>query len=688
MAGDIRAAAALLVAVAAALVAAPAGAGAAAPPPKLPDPTYRSVSKEVLIPMDDGVQLAGTVDFPSRDGSTPAPGRFPVVLQMTPYGRNGVSGAFPSDVFATRGIVGVVVDVRGTGGSGGDLSGNYFSPREQRDAGETVEYFGTQPYSTGKVGMAGGSYVGITQLEAAEQQPPHLAAITPAVPISDLYRDGFAHGGIENLSFDLQYVGVQGGPGAAGTNTDPALLQATLAAKAGQSPPGTIAFDYLSRPDDDAFYRDRSPIYHADRIRVPTLVLGSWHDGLMRGSLEMYSALARRRGVETRLYMDPCTHKGCGPPFAPFTNPPNVESAADEEAVLFEFLDRYLRGATTPDRPPVTYFLQGGDAFRTADAWPPAGTTYERLPLGPGTLGAGAVATDATGRYVADPAAGFSMAFDDYGTVAASPYVPTDQRLEGPHGLTFRTAPFTAPRDLTGPLALHLVAASSATDTDWYAKLADVAPDGSESIITEGALRASHRALDPAKTRPERPYHTDTDPQPIEPGRFYDYDIEIWPTAYELAPGHRLQVRLTSTDAPTHLDGTVVVDRDHPEATRIDLLPPATQTVRYRGSYLVAPVQRPVPAAAAAAEQAPACGTRARHVRLRRGRTVVRATLTRRGRAVRHALVRVRGLGLSRHARTDRHGRVRLVGRARRSGRATVSAALCGGRLTVSAGRR
>jgi hypothetical protein len=676
-----------LVAVVAVVVTCGAAPALGAPPPKLPDPTYQSVSKEVLIPMDDGVELAATVAWPSRDGKTAAPGRFPVVLEMTPYGRNGVSGAIAPDFFATRGMAGAVVDVRGTGGSGGDLSGNYFSPREQRDAGETVEYFGTQPWSTGKVGMAGGSYVGITQLEAAEQQPPHLAAITPAVPISDLYRDGFAHGGIENLFFDLQYIGVQGGPGFAGTNTDPALLQATVANKAGQGPPGTIAFDYLARPDDDAFYRDRSPIYRADRIRVPTLVVGAWHDGLMRGSLEMYTALARRPGVETRLFMDPCTHKGCGAPFAPFTDPPNVEDANGQAAVIFEFLDKYLRGATTPDRPPVTYFVQHRDEFRTADAWPPRGTTYERLALGPGTLGGAGVAGDATGQYVADPAAGFSMAFDDYGTVAASPYVPTDQRLEEPHGLTFRTAPFTAPRDLVGPLALHLVAASSASDTDWYAKLADVAPDGSESIITEGALRASHRALDPAKSRSERPYHTDTSPQPIEPGRFYDYDIEIWPTAYQLAPGHRLQVRLTSTDAPTHLDGTVVVDRDHPDATRIDLLPPATETVRYRGSYLVAPIQGPV-AAPAAARSAPACAarTRTRHVRLDRGRaTVVRATLTRGRHAVRGALVRVRGPGLSRRARTDRHGRVRLVVRARRSGRATVATALCGGRLRVSA---
>jgi putative CocE/NonD family hydrolase len=576
-----------LAGAAAVLVLAPQAA-ASSPPPVLPEPTYGSVAKEVLVAADDGVQLAGTITFPSLDGKTPAPGRFPVVLSMTPYGRNGVCGCPAPALFATRGMISAVFDVRGTGGSGGNLDGNYFSPREARDGYDLVEYLGTRRYSTGKVGMAGGSYVGITQYLTAEQQPPHLTAIAPQVAISDLYRDGFAHGGIPNLFFDGQYIAVQGAPGTAGVNSDPSLLQATLEAKLGQSPPGSIAFDYLSRPNDDRFYRDRSPIYHARRIQVPVLDLGQWHDGLLRGETEMYRALARRRGVETRLFMDPCTHKGCGAPFAPLNNPPGLE---DSSALIFEFLDHYLRGADIPARPPVTYYLQGRDRYRQAADWPPPGTDYRRLELGAGSLGGSAPARSApqTESYVSDPAAGFSMAFSQYGTVAISPYVPTDQRLEEPQGLTFRTGASARPRALVGPLALHLTASSSATDTDWYVKLADVAPDGSETVITDGALRASHRALDPRKSTPQRPYHTHTNPQPIEPGRFYRYAIEIWPTAYELQPGHRLQLRLTSSDLPTHLPGTFDLDRAHPTDATVALNSPATNTVRLGESYLLVP---------------------------------------------------------------------------------------------------
>jgi hypothetical protein len=137
------------------------------------------------------------------------------------------------------------------------------------------------------------------------------------------------------------------------------------------------------------------------------------------------------------------------------------------------------------------------------------------------------------------------------------------------------------------------VASSTASDTDWYGKLADVGPGGSQAIITEGMLRASHRQLDEGRSSAASPYHVHTSPQPIAPDKDYAYEISIWPTAYQLAAGHRLQLRVTSTDLPTHFDGYVFADRDNPAATKIEALPPATNTVREGGrdgSWLTIPV--------------------------------------------------------------------------------------------------
>ncbi len=561
------------------------------PPPMLPEPTYpKTVAQEISIPMDDGVRLGATVTFPSLDGETPAPGTFPVVLSMTPYGRVLLCSCPDQALFATRGIIAAVVDIRGAGGSEGNLNENYFSPREARDGHALVEYFGTQPYSSGKVGMSGGSYLGITQLLTAALQPPHLAVITPQVALSDLYRDAYAHGGILNLFFDVQYLAVQGGPGLVGVNLSPPLLEQTVMGKLTQLTGTPILFDYLERPNDDPWYQARSPIYGADRIQVPTLMLGGWRDGFSRGTIEMFHALAQRPGVETRLYMDPCTHKGCGAPLAPLTNPPGVD---DLGAIIFEFLAKHLLDTPTPERSKVRVYTQGGNRYLEAGQWPPPATQLLRLYLDQDRLSAAVPATAAQRRYFTNPLAGLSMSFDFFGTVAISPYLPTDQRLEAAQGLTFRTEPLSETLTLAGPSALHLVAASTATDTDWIVKLADVAENGSETIISNGYLRASHRALDTARSREGVPYHTHIDPTPITAGERYRYDIEIWPTAYELPAGHRLQLRLTSYDVPTHAPASIRLDRRNLLATQIKPMLPAFNSVATGGddpSYLLLPV--------------------------------------------------------------------------------------------------
>ena len=157
--------------------------------------------------------------------------------------------------------------------------------------------------------------------------------------------------------------------------------------------------------------------------------------------------------------------------------------------------------------------VQQADEHLAATRWPPRGTRFRRLALGPGTLGRRA--GQGTASFVTNPAAGFSLAFNKFGTGAASPYVPLDQRLEGAHGLTFRTEALERPSDLVGP------------------------------------------------------------------------------TAYRLAAGHQLQLRVTSSDLPTHLPGSASVDRDRPQDARIDLHPPATNTIRFAGSHLLVPTRAP-----------------------------------------------------------------------------------------------
>src|SRR4051812_39173979 len=535
--------------------------------------------------MDDGVQLAGDLYLPSKDGRTVAPGRFPVILTMTPYGRN--LGQTRAD-WAQRGYVGTIFDIRGAGGSEGNLNDNYFSPRESRDSAEVIEYLGRRSYSNGRVGMIGGSYEGITQLLAAANQPPHLKAIVPSVPLSDLYRDATYHGGILSQFFGAQYLAVQGAPGLVGSN-DPGDAPHTILAKLDQAQSKPIAFDYLESNIDGPFFRARSPIEKANRIKVPMLLYGGWFDGLSaRGGPEMFNAPRRRRGVETRIVMDPITHKGNGPPFNLSGYDPKIDDFAKTRD---EFLAHYLEGKPEPKRKPVKIFLMGRDKYLQGSRFPLAGTREDRLFLKEGTTSPAPVAS---GRqsYFTNPSAGFSVTFDRHGTVAASPYMPIDQRSEDQEGLVWTSKPLEAPLAVAGPISMRLVASSTANDTDWYVRISDVRPDGSTLLLTPGYLRASHRALDPRKSTALRPYHTHNSPSPITPGKRVTYAIEVWPTANEFEKGHRIRFQLASADAPNHMPGTLHLDRANPANDSFTPLPPATNTVYYGSTSLLLPVIR------------------------------------------------------------------------------------------------
>jgi putative CocE/NonD family hydrolase len=237
---------------------------------------------------------------------------------------------------------------------------------------------------------------------------------------------------------------------------------------------------------------------------------------------------------------------------------------------------------TVPDLPRVRLYVQQADQYLDTTVWPPKSTKTRREYLGSSEITPKRPAESSAG-YLTDPAAGLSMSFDEQGTVAASPYIPLDQRLEEEQGLTWRSPVLSQPLTLAGPISLHLVASSTAPDTDWFAKISAVAPDGTQSIVSEGQLRASLRALAPKSTSKE-PLETLATPEEPTPGTFYDYEIALAPTAYQFAAGDQLQLRLTSYNMPNALPGTIDFDSSEPADTTFTPLLPATNTVRLGGS--------------------------------------------------------------------------------------------------------
>ena len=439
--------------------------------------------------------------------------------------------------------------------------------------------------------MAGGSYVGITQYLAAEQQPPHLAAITPAVAISDLYRDGLR---ARRHPEPLLRRAVHRRPGRARRGR---REQRPVAARRHAGGEGRA-----SRRRDDRVRLPRAPerrrllprpladLPRATTSRCRCSIIGGWRDGLLRGAPEMYRRLARRRGRRDAALHRPVHAQGlrravraADRPARACTTSARWRSSSSSKHLRGRAGARSGRASSTTSR--------GATSTRAPTSWPPP-ARVRALELGAGRSASASGRRDAV--YVTNPAAGLQHGLRPlrHRRRAARTSRPTS-------GSRARRGSRSARPRSSEPLRAGRPARAAprrVLDRDRHR----LAREARRRRARTAASRSSPTARCAPRTArstagestPERPYHPHTDPQPIEPGRFYEYDVEIWPTAYELAPGHRLQLRLTSTDLPTHLPGSIAFDRNDPAAAQIDLFSPATNTVKLDGDERCLPIGR------------------------------------------------------------------------------------------------
>ncbi|WP_245431034.1 CocE/NonD family hydrolase [Rhodoplanes roseus] len=504
--------------------------------------------KDVPVPVGDGLVLRANVFRPEGEG------RFPVVMAHGLYGKDvhfadgfapqwerlaalhpdlfttGTSGRFlrwetvDPEVWVPDGFVVVQVDSRGSGKSPGYLDPR--SPREIQDYHDAIEWAGKQPWSNGKVGLIGISYYAFTQWAVAALQPPHLAAIVPWEGFLDYYRDAYRHGGIFSDGFTSawwprQVLVNQHGNGETRyrdrdtglPNTGPALSPAML-----ESNRTDYVGEFLRHPLFDEWYRERAP--DPSRITVPVLSAGNWGGpGLhLRGNIDGFLGAASE---QKWLSVHDGTH------FESFYLPEYV-------ALQKRFFDRFLKGEANgfDDEPRVKLSIRSphGSVRRGETEFPLARTRWTALHL------------DAASRLMRPepPAKEGAVSYEARG-----------------EGVDFSTPPMESDTEITGFVSARLWIASSTTDMDIFAVLRAFGPDGSEVIfdgahertpVSRGWLRASHRRLDPMRSRPYRPVHAHDRIETLEPGRSYAVDIEIWPTSLMLPKGYRLVLTLMGHD--------------------------------------------------------------------------------------------------------------------------------------------
>src|ERR1700719_455144 len=255
-----------------------------------------TVERGVPVKMRDGVTLRADIYRPKAEG------KFPLLLTRTPYDKNRTVDFCLKA--AARGYVVIAQDVRGRYASEGDW---YPFKNESQDGYDTVEWAAALPYSNGKVGMFGGSYVGATQYLAAISSPPHLAGISPDVTASN-YHDGWTYqGGAFEQWFDESWTTglamntmrrrVEESSALEGTKTLPLADYAVLDAP---SAAGIAPYfkDWLAHPDYDAYWKQWSIEDHYANIQVPMLSFAAWYDIFLGGSLKNYQRLKTEGGTD------------------------------------------------------------------------------------------------------------------------------------------------------------------------------------------------------------------------------------------------------------------------------------------------------------------------------------------------------------------------------------------------------
>jgi putative CocE/NonD family hydrolase len=527
------------------------------------------VERDVRVPMRDGCELGADLYRPA--GAE----RCPVLLQRTPYNRQ-MAPAAEMIRMAAAGFAVVVQDVRGRYGSQGT-----FSPfvSEAHDGSDSVNWLNGQPWSDGRVGMFGSSYVGATQWLAASCRPPGLRAIAPAVTSSN-YHEGWTYqGGALQLGFILTWGRTHLGLGDAVTAARRGEAEAAEVARlmaeadevevAFQSRPLTDAAswggwapymrEWVARPRYEDWWRSLAPDERYEEITVPSFNIGGWHDIFLAGTLHNYRGMRDRGGSPTarrpHLLVGPWAHANMTGEFAEKRYGLGASAlVADIVGRQIRWFDHYLRGVENGvehDRP-VRLFVLGVDEWRDLDDWPPPGVEHVRWYLHSGgsanTLsGDGRLSTtepddEPSDSYRHDP-------LRPVPTVGGRTFLPglsvsanagpRDQRAVEMRDdvLCFTSCVLERHLEVIGEVSLVLFAQSTARDTDFTGKLIDVHPDGRAEIVTDGILRARYR-------------HGLSGPVPLEPKQVYELHVDLGATAVVLRAGHRLRLEIASSSFP------------------------------------------------------------------------------------------------------------------------------------------
>jgi putative CocE/NonD family hydrolase len=535
--------------------------------------------------MRDGINLVGDVWLPDSGA------RFPTILIRTPYVRTAQFRRYRLVEYLKHGYAVVLQDTRGRGDSDGTF--DFYFP-EARDGYDTIEWIARQPWSNGKVGTDGGSYLGTVQWLAARERPSHLACMIPTAPSGRLFDEIPYQGGAFSMGWALEWMNGVSDRGSQNETWDlvkperfvnhrPLL---TMDEAFGRRIP--FYRDALTHSTLDSYWK-RIQFTAADfaKISIPVLHVTGWYDGDQPGALFYWDGMEEHGPVKENrfLIVGPWVHAqtylGGADHVGAFTFTP--ESILDIQGERIKFFDSCLKGsASAYEAPRVRLFVTGSNRWIEANRYPLPQARLTPLYLrsggkanslsGDGTLSWETPRAEEADRYTYDPKEPVPV------KGVAADHTSIEQR---PDVLVYTTPALTDPVEVVGRVMVTIYAATDARDTDFIAKLLDVFPDG--RAVKLGPTEAGVRRARYRNGYEREQLLTSTGPE--------KYLIELYDVGHAFLPGHRIRLEISSsafpyvnpnqnTGNPVATDTlwktahqTIYHDAEHPSRVMLPILP-------------------------------------------------------------------------------------------------------------------
>lgn len=516
-------------------------------PPKLTSFHFKvDVQRQVKIPMRDRCNLTADIYRP-KGVNTP----LPVLLMRLPYGRAIASTctyAHPS-WYAHQGYIVVIQDVRGCGTSDGEF---YPFRNEYEDGFDTVEWCAKKlDGSNGRIGMYGFSYQGVTQFQAAVQQPEGLVTICPSMATADLYHGWFYFGGAVCLDFDINWALQLAQNRAWYLKQEPQATKLFEAQKQSarwlESAPlseialfknpdfgdfGKFFFDWIGNQQaNDEYWQKLNPLSYFDRYDLPALHIAGWADIFIEATINTYHQAKSATKKPQHLIVAPWQHLPWLPKVGELDFGENAVSKIDQ--LQIDWFDFWLKEIDNgiSDRSPIQLFLMGKNHWLDLPEFPQSSIIQNLYLASNKEL---TTQSPINNHQLPD-----IYVYDPRNPNPSTNYGFYDQRNVHQRWdvMVYQSDELDEDLAIAGIPQFILYAATTAPDTDWVIKLLDIYPDGRQMLVSMGVLRTKFR-------------NSWTEPEWIESDVVNKYLIDLRPTCQNFAKGHRIGIAISSSAFP------------------------------------------------------------------------------------------------------------------------------------------